>query len=146
LAVQEHLAYSAPRPRVKPVNVEVLRNGTSTESVSFIKSGNAPQAPMEEAPPSQQEPAASAAPEPNNESSDSFSSAAPAQPPAAASKAAFAASDPATGIVAHGDGSATAPFEVSGGPAGAAAGSVPSAGPDTETSYSGPRAKTIDVP
>jgi pilus assembly protein CpaB len=146
LAVQEHLAYSAPRPRVKPVNVEVLRNGTSTESVSFIKTGNAPQAPMEEAPPSQQEPAASAAPEPNNESSDSFSSAAPAQPPAAASKAAFAASDPATGIVAHGDGSAAAPFEVSGGPADAAAGSAPGAGPDTETSYSGPRSKTIDVP
>jgi pilus assembly protein CpaB len=145
LAVQEHLAYSAPRPRVKPVNVEVLRNGTSTESVSFIKSGAAREAPMEEAVPPQQEPAASAAPEPNSESSDSFSSAAPAQPLAAAS-AAFAASDPATGIVAHGDGSSAAPFEVSGGPVGAAAGSAPSAGSGTETSYSGPRAKTIDVP
>ena len=37
MAVQEHVVY-APRPRAKPkpVNVEVLRNGSSTESVSFV--------------------------------------------------------------------------------------------------------------
>src|ERR1700687_773725 len=31
LAVQEHVVYAAPRPKPKPVNVEVMRNGTTTE-------------------------------------------------------------------------------------------------------------------
>jgi pilus assembly protein CpaB len=36
---QPRPVYQRPRPRAKPVQVEVLRNGRSSESVSFIKSG-----------------------------------------------------------------------------------------------------------
>ena len=36
--VPQHV-YSAPRPRVKPVRVEILRDGKTSESVSFIRKG-----------------------------------------------------------------------------------------------------------
>jgi hypothetical protein len=151
LAVGQHVAYAAPRVnRPKPVNVEVLRNGSSTESVSFVRSGARGNASMEAAP---VEPAASsasdqAAPAGDSskaDSSDNFASAAPAAPFGAAT----AASAPTLGKTVAGSttggiGATAAPAPVlmnSGGMAGSAEPGTAGDG----YGYSGPRSKTIDV-
>jgi pilus assembly protein CpaB len=149
MAVQEHMVYAAPRPRPRPVSVEVMRNGATTESVSFIRAG-ASREPMEEAAPAEDsqpvpDPAAQADPDAKSDSSDSFSSDVVAAPAADHAAAGFAGGGSAAeAMAAHGDGSAESPYEV--GPAAAAGGSERNAAPDSDSAYSGPRSKTIDVP
>jgi pilus assembly protein CpaB len=149
-AVQEHMVYAAPRPRARPVSVEVMRNGSSTESVSFIRTGASHGEPMEAAPPVEDsqpasDPDAQADPEGKGDSSDSFAADAPSEPASNKAKAGFAnGGSAAEAMAAHGDGTADSPYEV--GPDSAAGESAPGAAPDAEGSYSGPKSKTIDVP
>jgi pilus assembly protein CpaB len=149
-AVQEHMVYAAPRPRARPVSVEVMRNGSSTESVSFIRTGSGRGEPMEAAPPVEDpqpasDPDAQADPEGKGDSSDSFVADAPSEPASNKSKAGFASGGSAAeAMAAHGDGTADSPYEV--GPDSAAGEPAPGAAPDAEGSYSGPKSKTIDVP
>jgi pilus assembly protein CpaB len=149
-AVQEHMVYAAPRPRARPVSVEVMRNGSSTESVSFIRTGASRGEPMEAAPPVEDpqpasDPDAQADPEGKGDSSDSFAADAPSEPASNKAKAGFAnGGSAAEAMAAHGDGTADSPYEV--GPDSAAGESAPGAAPDAEGSYSGPKSKTIDVP
>jgi pilus assembly protein CpaB len=39
ITVQQHVVFAAPHSVPKPVNIEVMRNGTTTESVTFVRSG-----------------------------------------------------------------------------------------------------------
>ncbi len=144
LAVQEHLLYVPPRPRAKPVSVEVLRNGTSSESVSFVRAGARHDEPMEEAVPAP-EPVPEAGPDLMPDSAGSFSSGDPGAAGSDNSKAGFASGGSAAeAMVAHGEGTAASPYEVTPDSATKASGSI--AAPDSTSSYNGPRSKTIDVP
>jgi hypothetical protein len=151
-AVQQHVVYAAPRPRAKPkpVSVEVMRNGTTTESVSFVRSGSGGNASMQPAP------SESAAPEKDQASpagdssktdgSDNFASAGPAVPFEAPTTASIPESgNTAAGSTTHGIGASAAPEPVLLNSA-AAAESAPAGAAAMGSAYSGPRAKTIDVP
>jgi pilus assembly protein CpaB len=140
IAVQEHVAY-APRPRAKPkpVAVEVLRNGTSSESVSFVPAGAGRSAPMEQAAP---EPAPDAAPadsSPKADSSDNFSSLSSRLPLGSSLTPGVLAGD----STPNGGGLSAAPEPAL---ANAAAAMAPPSASGSGTPYSGPRSKTIDVP
>ena len=153
LTAEQHVVY-APRPRArarpKPVNVEVLRDGKSSESVSFVRSGagtggeSMQPAPSEPAAPAGND---AAAPAGDSGSSDNFVPAGSSMPlgePAAAnrSESGNATSGMATtgGIAAA---AATEPVLLN---SAAGAGSSAPAGAVGESAYSGPRSKTIDVP
>jgi hypothetical protein len=142
LAVQEHVVY-APRGRAKPkpVNVEVMRNGSTTESVSFVRSGSGQNASMEQASPDKDQ-SAPADSSTKGDSSDNFSSLGSAGPLGGAPSPSMAAGAAPTGDLApHELGSA--PESVS---SNSAAAMPPAAASGPGVPYSGPRAKTIDVP
>lgn len=144
---QQRVVFAAPRPRAKPVSVEVMRNGTSTEAVTFVraKAGGGGES-MEPAPSdsaaSPPDTAAPAADPGKSDSSDNFisegsgaSSVIPAATPMNGnSLAAFAAS----GIRA-----AASPEPVMANSAVAPASAGP---PAMGAGYTGPTSKTIDVP
>jgi len=144
MAVQEHVVY-APRPRAKPkpVNVEVLRNGTSTESVSFVRSGSGQNTSMEQASPDKGE-AAPADSSTKSDSSDNFSSLGSGAPLGGSLSPSIVAGVGSTGdSTQHGGGSAAAPEPVV---SNSAAAIAPASASDPGAPYSGPRSKTIDVP
>jgi pilus assembly protein CpaB len=124
VALHEHAA-----PRAKPVQIEILRNGTSSESVSFIRrNGSMQQAPANAAPPP--EPASSAAESPNkvaNVSVPGRTVAAAAAPSAGPSHAVGARA----GRVAADNGGSGDGLAVS------------DAGP---APFSGPTSRTVDIP
>ena len=149
MAVEQHAVY-APRPRArpKPVNVEVLRDGKSSESVSFVRSGASSGGgeSMQPAPPDSASPAgAEAAPAADSSGSDNFAPAGPSAPFGGSAATNSPASGNAVGGMTNGAGTAATGAEpvllspMAAGPsmpASAAAGSA----------YNGPRSKTIDVP
>jgi pilus assembly protein CpaB len=144
MAVQEHVAY-APRPHAKPkpVNVEVLRNGTTTESVSFVRSGSGQNASMEQASPDKDQ-AAPADSSTKSDSSDNFSSLGSGAPLGSSLSPSIVAGVGPTGdSTQHGGGSAAAPEPVLSNSAAVMA-HASASGPGAP--YSGPRSKTIDVP
>jgi pilus assembly protein CpaB len=138
---QPRPVYQRPRPRAKPVQVEVLRNGKSSESVSFIRSGGGSTA-------------AEPAPEPP---ADANSSAADSDYKVAGitvedgGAAAASASAPAAGvsgaIASSGNASAPAPAAASSREASAASGSHGLAITDSTASpFGGSKSRTIDIP
>ena len=138
---QPRPVYQRPRPRAKPVQVEVLRNGKSSESVSFIRSGGGATS-------------AEPAPEPP---ADANSSAADSDYKVAGitvedeGAAAAAASTPAAGVsgalASSGNTSAPAPEAASSREASAASGSHGLAIADSTASpFGGSKSRTIDIP
>jgi len=138
---QPRPVYQRPRPRAKPVQVEVLRNGKSSESVSFIRSGGGSTS-------------AEPAPEPP---ADANSSAADSDYKVAGitvedeGAAAAAASTPAAGVsgalASSGNTSAPAPAAASSREASAASGSHGLAIADSTASpFGGSKSRTIDIP
>ena len=138
---QPRPVYQRPRPRAKPVQVEVLRNGKSSESVSFIRSGGGATS-------------AEPAPEPP---ADANSSAADSDYKVAGitvedeGAAAAAASTPAAGVsgalASSGNTSAPAPAAASSREASAASGSHGLAIADSTVSpFGGSKSRTIDIP
>jgi len=136
ITAQQHVVFAPPRARPKPVSIEVLRNGATSESVYFIRAGSDPSGSMQMAP---SEPVAPPAAPPSsaNDSGmanapDNFSSAGPAM----LFKAPSAVSSPprrtsAAGSATRGiDDSASAPFDARA----------------PQSSYDGPTSRTIDVP
>jgi pilus assembly protein CpaB len=143
LAVQEHVVYAAPRPKPKPVNVEVMRNGTTTESVSFVRSGSGQNASMEQASPDKDQ-GAPADSSPKGDTSDNFSSLGSSGLLSGAASSSMAAALAPTGNLApHELGSAAAPEPVL---SNSAAAMAPAAAAAPGAGYSGPHSKTIDVP
>jgi len=141
MAVQEHVAY-APRPRArpKPVAVEVLRNGTSSESVSFVRSGSGGNASMEPAAPE----AAPADSSPKSDSSDNFSSLGSGVPLGSSLNPGVIAGVGATGdSTPHMGGVGAAPEPVL---SNSSAAMAPASASGSGAPYNGPRSKTIDVP
>jgi len=114
IRAQQHVVFAAPHTQPKPVNIEVMRNGLTTESVTFVRSSSGVRAATQASPPdptaSERDPAAAAQ---NSSATDARNN--------------FASTGPA--------GSFAAPYAAA--PPDAAAG---------DSSYNGPRAKTIDVP
>lgn len=144
-AILGHVVYPAPRPRAKPkpVNVEVMRNGTSTESVSFVRSGSGRNASMEQTTPDKEQ-AAPADNSTKSDSSDNFSSGGSGGPLGGNLNPSIVAGGLAAAEVApHGIGTAAASEPVS---LNSAAGAAPTAASAPGAPYSGPSAKTIDVP
>ncbi len=138
---QPRPVYQRPRPRAKPVQVEVLRNGKSSESVSFIRSrGGSTSA--EPAP----EPPADA----NSSAADSDYRVAgiTVEDEGAASAAASTAAAGVSGALAlSGNASAPAPAAASSREAPAASGSHGLAITDSTASpFGGSKSKTIDIP
>ena len=138
---QPRPVYQRPRPRAKPVQVEVLRNGKSSESVSFIRSGGGATS-------------AEPAPEPP---ADANSSAADSDYKVAGitvedeGAASAAASTPAAGVsgalASSGNTSAPAPAAASSREASAASGSHGLAIADSTVSpFGGSKSRTIDIP
>jgi pilus assembly protein CpaB len=138
---QPRPVYQRPRPRAKPVQVEVLRNGKSSESVSFIRSRGGSTS-------------AEPAPEPP---ADANSSAADSDYRVAGitvedeGAASAAASTPAAGVSAalasSGNASAPAPAAASSREAPAASGSHGLAITDSTASpFGGSKSRTIDIP
>ena len=138
---QPRPVYQRPRPRAKPVQVEVLRNGKSSESVSFIRSGGGATS-------------AEPAPEPP---ADANSSAADSDYKVAGitvedeGAAAAAASTPAAGVsgalASSGNTSAPAPEAASSREVSAASGSHGLAIADSTASpFGGSKSRTIDIP
>jgi pilus assembly protein CpaB len=138
---QPRPVYQRPRPRAKPVQVEVLRNGKSSESVSFIRSGGGATS-------------AEPAPEPP---ADANSSATDSDYKVAGitvedeGAAAAAASTPAAGVsgalASSGNTSAPAPEAASSRKASAASGSHGLAIADSTASpFGGSKSRTIDIP
>jgi pilus assembly protein CpaB len=137
---QPRPVYQRPRPRAKPVQVEVLRNGRSSESVSFIRSGGS--APAEPAP----EPPADA----NSSAADSDYKVAGVTVDDEGTAAA-AASAPAAGvsgaIASSGNASAPAPAAASSRETSAASRSHGLAITDSTASpFGGSKSRTIDIP
>ena len=153
--VAQHVVYAAPprvRPQPKPVSVEVMRNGTTTESISFVKTGSGRGASMRSAPslpqPVPAAPAKEATP-PAAESSKAdgagnFASARAAMPMGSLTGAGFPVSGSASADSSS-DGLNAAAAAEPGSSRSAAATSEPSEGA-TGSSYGGPMSKTIDVP
>jgi pilus assembly protein CpaB len=138
---QPRPVYQRPRPRAKPVQVEVLRNGKSSESVSFIRSGGG-STPAEPAP----EPPADA----NSSAADSDYKVAGITVEDGGAAAA-SASAPAAGvsgaIASSGNASAPAPAAASSREASAASGSHGLAITDSTASpFGGSKSRTIDIP
>jgi len=138
---QPRPVYQRPRPRAKPVQVEVLRNGKSSESVSFIRSrGGSTSA--EPAP----EPPADA----NSSAADSDYRVAgiTVEDEGAASAAASTAAAGVSGALAlSGNASAPAPAAASSREAPAASGSHGLAITDSTASpFGGSKSRTIDIP
>jgi pilus assembly protein CpaB len=148
VAIVNNQAPLMPRvgPRPQPVQVEILRDGKTAESVSFIRgnslhtSSSAPSA----APPAADRPAAGGLPDIPSSSGDSLPSGDSPMPatglstsPLGALSAPPAASPPAAGMV---DGSAAAAVLLP----------PPTSGPSTATfsddGFNGPKSRTIDVP
>jgi pilus assembly protein CpaB len=138
---QPRPVYQRPRPRAKPVQVEVLRNGKSSESVSFIRSRGGSTS-------------AEPAPEPP---ADANSSAADSDYRVAGitvedeGAASAAASTPAAGVsgalASSGNASAPAPAAASSREAPAASGSHGLAITDSTASpFGGSKSRTIDIP
>jgi pilus assembly protein CpaB len=148
--VVQHVVYAAPRarPKPKPVSVEVMRNGTSTESISFVKSGSGRGASMRSAPSEPAAPAKEATPPAGDSSKagdvDNFASARGATPLGSLIGASLPMSGSATAdSPARGLNAAAA--AQSGPASSAAATSTPSEGA-SGSAYGGPMSKTIDVP
>jgi Flp pilus assembly protein RcpC/CpaB len=142
---QQHVTY-VPRSRAKPkpVNVEVMRNGTSTESVSFVRSSHGGNASMEQAPSESAAPAAPAGDSGKADGSDNFASAGPAAPLDAPTTAGIPESmNAAAGLTPHGIAAAPEPVLLN---SAATAGSSLAGATAVGSGYNGPRAKTIDVP
>jgi pilus assembly protein CpaB len=141
MAVEQHVVF-APRPRPRPVNVEVMRNGTSNETVSFVRAGAGGAAPMEAAPvdsaaaPANDDGAAAGDPSGSSDNFVSTSSAAPFEGRASANVP-FAARASRSGINST---SASEPVPINSGES-AGSEAVP-----VGAGYTGPRSKTIDVP
>jgi pilus assembly protein CpaB len=149
LPVEQHMVYAAPRPRPKPVNVDVMRNGSSNEVISFVRAHGGSDAPMEAAP------ADSAAPPDAAPAGDSSSADSPSN---------FVGAGSATPLDAPTAASVVPTVSALGGPTGSSLGRVPASEPVLMNSaaaagsaapasgagdlggYSGPRSKTIDVP
>jgi hypothetical protein len=150
MPAEQHMVY-APRPRArpKPVNVEVLRDGKSSESVSFVRSGaGSGGESMQPATPESAAPAGNdaAAPAGDSGSSDNFvptGSSMPSGVPAVANRP--ESGNATTGLTTGGIAAAAAPEPVLLNSAAAAGSSAP-AGAVAASAYSGPRSKTIDVP
>ena len=138
---QPRPVYQRPRPRAKPVQVEVLRNGKSSESVSFIRSGGGSTA-TEPAP----EPPADA----NSSAADSDYKVAgiTAEDGGAAAASASAPAAGVSGAIASsGNASAPAPAAASSREASAASGSHGLAIADSTASpFGGSKSRTIDIP
>ena len=130
------------RPRRKPVQVEVLRNGRSSESVSFIRSGSGGATPAEPAP----EPPADA----NSSAADSDYKVAgvTVEDEGVASAAASAPAAMVSGAIASsGNASAPAPAAALSKEASAASGSHGLAMTDSTASpFGGSKSRTIDIP
>ncbi|MBI3758304.1 MAG: Flp pilus assembly protein CpaB, partial [Deltaproteobacteria bacterium] len=140
ISIQGRVVY-ATRPRPKPVNVEVLRNGTSTESVSFIRSGGGRNPSMEQAAPEPPPPPDNGAP---GETSNGFSMVGSTGSTASDSTSSAPSGGSTLGdLASHASGDTAAGEPVLMNPA---AGAASSAAPAPEFPYNGPRAKTIDVP
>jgi pilus assembly protein CpaB len=146
MAPEQHVVFAAPRPRPKPVSVEVMRNGTSTEAVTFVRAKSGGGESMEpEAASSPPDVASPAADPGKSDGSDSFIS----EESRAPSVAATAANAPASGnslaaFAASGVGT-VAPESVM---MNSAAGRMPApaGSPAVGAGYTGPTSKTIDVP
>jgi pilus assembly protein CpaB len=145
VAIDQHMVY-APRPRArpKPVNVEVLRDGKSSESVSFVHSGSGSGGEsMQPAPPEAASPAA--APAADSSGSDNFvpaGSGASLGAPVTTNSLSGANATPGLATGAMAAAAAPEPVLLNS----AAAGSSSPAGAFAGSAYSGPRSKTIDVP
>jgi pilus assembly protein CpaB len=144
MAVAQHVSYAPPRPRAKPVSVEVMRNGTSTESVSFVHSGAGRSSSMQpvrsESPaPAPAKEEAPAADDSSGKSGDSsyFAPAASTMPVGTPPTSSLSSSGDATGV------SASRTID---GAAAPSIASVPGGSSLMGSPYSGPTAKTIDVP
>ena len=138
---QPRPVYQRPRPRAKPVQVEVLRNGKSSESVSFIRSrGGSTSA----------EPAPELPADANSSAADSDYRVAgiTVEDEGAASAAASTAAAGVSGALAlSGNASAPAPAAASSREAPAASGSHGLAITDSTASpFGGSKSKTIDIP
>ncbi len=138
---QPRPVYQRPRPRAKPVQVEVLRNGKSSESVSFIRSGGGSTA-AEPAP----EPPADA----NSSAADSDYKVAGITVEdggAAAASASAPAARVSGALASSGNASAPAPAAASSREASAASGSHGLAITDSTASpFGGSKSRTIDIP
>jgi pilus assembly protein CpaB len=138
---QPRPVYQRPRPRAKPVQVEVLRNGKSSESVSFIRSGGG-STPAEPAP----EPPADA----NSSAADSDYKVAgvTVEDESIATAAASApAAEVSAAIASRGNVSAPGPAAASSKEASAASGSHGLAITDSAASpFGGSKSRTIDIP
>ena len=134
--------YVRPRPRAKPVQVEVLRNGKSSETVSFIRSGGGSAPPPEPAP----EPPADA----NSSAADSDYKVAgvTVEDESVATAAASASASGLSGAIASGrNASDPVPVAASSKEAPAASSSHGLAITDSTASpFGGSKSRTIDIP
>jgi pilus assembly protein CpaB len=138
ISIQGRVVY-ATHPRPKPVNVEVLRNGTSTESVSFVRSGGGRNPSMEQAAPEPPPPPDNGA---SGETSNGFvGSTGPIGSDSSSSAAPSGTALRDLASHASGDAGASEPPLMN-----PDAGAAPSSAAAPGSSYDGPRAKTIDVP
>ena len=148
-APEQHVVFAAPRRRPQPVRVEVMRNGTSSEAVTFVraKAGGGGES-MEPAPSdsaASPDAAAPAADSSKADGSDNFiseGSGAPSVAPAIAS--APASGNSLAAFAASGTGpAAPEPVMMNSAAVGIAA---PAGTAAMGAGYSGPKSKTIDVP
>jgi pilus assembly protein CpaB len=151
ITVQQHVVFAAPHSLPRPVNIEVMRNGTTTESVTFVRSGSGRGASVQTAP-SEPLPQEGATPSAAGDSSaadtpGNFASAAGAGPFVAPATESFperrhTAPDSTTRRIGAAGSAPALP--------GAAYPAPPDAPPSDaaaeESSGNGPQAKTIDVP
>jgi len=144
-APEQHVVFAPPRRRVQPVRVEVMRNGTSTEAVTFVRAKAGSGESMEPAPSDASavspDPATPAGDAGKADGSDNFIS----EEPSAPSGAPAIASAPASGnsLAAFAATAPPGPVMMNTVPAGIAAPVGPAS---MGTGYTGPTSKTIDVP
>jgi pilus assembly protein CpaB len=138
---QPRPVYQRPRPRAKPVQVEVLRNGKSSESVSFIRSGGGS---------TRAEPAPEPPADANSSAADTDYKVAGItveEEGTAATAASTTAAGVAGAIASSGIASAPAPAAASSREASIASGSHGLAITDsTAPTFGGSKSKTIDIP
>ena len=160
IPAEQHPAYVAPPPRPQPIEVEILRDGRTSESVSFVRghshsSGAPPPASSSSAPTSEGSPNLGAPPDTSN------SDGAPPPPDGSSMPGEGSAPDsaPGTGVETSPLSSLSTPPMPPTATAGVVAGRSPAAvllpppaavdagaSDDSGGAFAGPRSHTIDIP
>jgi pilus assembly protein CpaB len=148
ITVQQHVVFAAPHALPRPVNVEVMRNGTTTESVTFVRSGAIGAESIETASSERAAPPEPAAPTmaPASSGGDSSAADTPSYFAPAEGASPFVAPTTERGKRAAGLTSREVEAARSGTALSASADAAASDSDADEPNDNGPRAKTIDVP